>query len=67
MDPDPTPFPCVLNETDTTSAMGWLPKQPQPSGRLHPQPYYKVPRLRHDGTKHMQLLPTPVWGAEQCD
>jgi hypothetical protein len=26
MDPDPNPFPCVLNETDSTSAMGWLRK-----------------------------------------
>ena len=26
MDPDPHPFPCVLNWTDSTSAMGWLQK-----------------------------------------
>ena len=24
IDSDPTPFPCFLNKTDSTSAMGWL-------------------------------------------
>ena len=26
IDPDPRPFPCLLNRTDRTSTMGWLCK-----------------------------------------
>ena len=26
LDPDPAPFPCILNETDSTTAMGWIRK-----------------------------------------
>ena len=66
MDPDPTPFLCILNKTDSTSAMGWLRKiQPQPSGHPHQQKYRKVTHLQNYSTKLMQLCTTPAWGAER--